>query len=365
MTGRSLPELTFAKNTERNALEVPPALKAAWQKCASLRMESTDRTVSILDVIGADFFGEGVTTRRIAGALRALGDGPVTVQINSPGGDIFEAVAIYNLLRMHQGEVTVQVLGMAASSASIIAMAGDRIEMGAGAQMFLHNAWSFVAGNAGELRALADDLDKADGEMAALYAARAGVEPSEAMAWMAADTWFTGAEAVEAGLADAIVDMAPTATPDDQIEARASGPNASACARPTSVEHEDTMTDEELETVRAEARAEGARAEAERLANILGAEGVTGDATRIAAAMDLAASAPDMAADKVVEFVAKHGAKDTPAQAPKSEKGLNARAGVPDSLAGAGVGSGIQGNAATENWKKIAAKRNSKLERTH
>ena len=90
--------------------------------------DASDNTISVLDVIGADYIsGEGVTAKRIAAALRSIGNKDVIVNINSPGGDFFEGVAIYNLLREHPAKVTVQVLGLAASAASIIAMAGDEI----------------------------------------------------------------------------------------------------------------------------------------------------------------------------------------------------------------------------------------------
>jgi len=101
----------------------------------------SDRTISIYDVIGYDFFGDGVTARRIAGALRNMGEGPVTVNINSPGGDMFEGLAIYNLLREHPGEVTVKVLGLAASAASVIAMAGDTVQIARAGFYMVHNAW--------------------------------------------------------------------------------------------------------------------------------------------------------------------------------------------------------------------------------
>ncbi len=83
-----------------------------------------DNSISVFDVIGQDYWGEGVTAKRIAGALRAMNGADVTVNINSPGGDMFEGLAIYNLLREYEGRVTVKVLGIAASAASVIAMAG-------------------------------------------------------------------------------------------------------------------------------------------------------------------------------------------------------------------------------------------------
>ena len=90
-----------------------------------------DNSISIYDVIGEDFWtGEGVTVKRIDAALRKIGNRDVVVNINSPGGDVFEGIAIYNRLREHPAKVQVKVMGLAASAASIIAMAGDEIQIG-------------------------------------------------------------------------------------------------------------------------------------------------------------------------------------------------------------------------------------------
>ena len=110
---------------------------------------SDDNTISIFDVIGQDYWtGEGVTAKRIAGALRAIGDGDVVVNINSPGGDMFEGLAIYNLLREHPGDVTVKILGVAASAASIIAMAGSEVQIARAMLHFLHEEKMLVEGAA-------------------------------------------------------------------------------------------------------------------------------------------------------------------------------------------------------------------------
>ncbi|KLB48562.1 peptidase, partial [Xanthomonas euvesicatoria] len=104
----------------------------------------------------------GVTARRVAGALRAMGKGPVTVNVNSPGGDMFEGLAIYNLLREHDGEITVKVLGLAASAASIIAMAGDTVQIARAGFLMIHNAWVMAVGNRNDLIEVADTLKPFD-----------------------------------------------------------------------------------------------------------------------------------------------------------------------------------------------------------
>ena len=174
-----------------------PAIKAA---------ASEDNTISIFDVIGTDFWtGEGVTAKRIAGALRAIGDKPVTVLVNSPGGDMFEGLAIYSLLREHPQEVTVKVLGLAASAASIIAMAGDELQIARAGFLMIHNAWIYAAGNRHEFREYADYLEPFDRSMADIYAARTGMEFDEIQKIMDAESWICGSDAIEQGFADALL----------------------------------------------------------------------------------------------------------------------------------------------------------------
>ena len=161
----------------------------------------------------------GVTSRRVGAALRRIGDRPVTVNINSPGGSYDEGVAIYNLLRTHGQKVSIRVLGLAASAASVIAMAGDEVLIGEGASLMVHNSYAIGVGNAGKLESLASALRGFDGAMARLYAARAGVDQTVAAAWMEAETYFVGEDAVSAGLADGML-SAPVKA-DDRVEASA------------------------------------------------------------------------------------------------------------------------------------------------
>ena len=121
---------------------------------------SEENDIGIFDVIGEDFWGEGVSSKRIASALRNIGsENPVTVNINSPGGDLFEGLAIYSLLKEHKGAVTVKVLSLAASAASIIAMAGDQIQVARAGFFMIHNAWTLAIGNRHDLRDIADFLE--------------------------------------------------------------------------------------------------------------------------------------------------------------------------------------------------------------
>lgn len=165
-----------------------------------------DRTISIYDVIGYDYWtGDGVTAKRVAAALRGMGPGPVTVNINSPGGDMFEGLAIYNLLREHDGEVTIKVLGLAASAASIIAMAGDTVQIARAGFFMIHNCWVVAIGNRNDLRAVADKLDPFDAAMADIYVARTGKDLAEIQQQMDGETWIGGSSAVDQGFADELL----------------------------------------------------------------------------------------------------------------------------------------------------------------
>jgi len=184
-----------------------------------------DRTISIYDVIGHDWWtGEGVTVKRIAGVLRSLGAGPLTVNINSPGGDMFEGLAIYNLLREHQGEVTVKVLGLAASAASIIAMAGDTVQIARAGFLMIHNCWVMAQGNRHDLREFVDTMEPFDAAMADIYAARSGQDLADVQRLMDGETWIGGSLAIEQGYADDLL-------PSDQVGKSDAKASASAVRR--------------------------------------------------------------------------------------------------------------------------------------
>lgn len=173
--------------------------------------QEAERTISMFDVIGQDYWtGEGVTAKRVASALRSMGAGPVTVNLNSPGGDMFEGLAIYNLLREHQGEVNVKVLGLAASAASIIAMAGDKVQIARAGFLMVHDCWILAVGNRHDLREMADTMEPFDRAMADIYAARTGAEQKDMQKLMDAETWIGGSDAVDQGFADALL-------PSDEI----------------------------------------------------------------------------------------------------------------------------------------------------
>ncbi|MFZ2996266.1 head maturation protease, ClpP-related [Sphingobium sp.] len=185
-------------------------------------LASSNPTVSIFDYIGDDGNGGGVSSSRVAAALRSIGAKPLTVEINSPGGNYFEGVAIYNLLRRHSAPVAVQVLGIAASAASVIAMAGDTIAIAHNAEIMIHQSRGLFYGTADEMTSATSVLQRIDQAMADTYAARTKRPVAEMAAWMRAETYMQGAVAVERGFADTVMER--EAQPPVYADASASHP---------------------------------------------------------------------------------------------------------------------------------------------
>lgn len=169
----------------------------------SIRAESAaDNVIQILGTIGEDYWSnEAVTVKSVSDRLAAIGSGDVEVHINSPGGDVFQGVGIYNVLRQYAGKVTVKVLGMAASAASIIAMAGDEILMGQSTFLMIHNAWVYGAGNKEEFRRLADYLEPFDAALCDVYVTRSSQPADSITAMMDAETWLDASKSIALGFA--------------------------------------------------------------------------------------------------------------------------------------------------------------------
>lgn len=218
----ALPRLEIQAR-EGLSFDLPKNVRARWN--GALRAQADDATITIYDVIGPR---EGVSASRIAAALRSIGNRDVVVNINSPGGDMFEGIAFYNLLREHKGKVTVRVLGLAASAASIIAMAGDTIQVAKSAYIMVHNVWVLAIGNRLDLREVADFLEPFDKTLAELYTARTGGAQATIAALMDAETYMDGADAIERGFADELM-------PADEVEEEraAMGQPVAASAAPS------------------------------------------------------------------------------------------------------------------------------------
>jgi len=155
--------------------------------------------ISIYDEIGA----YGVSAKAFLADLGKLpGKAPLTLRLNSPGGSVFDAVAIYNALQRHAGTVTVSIDGIAASAASYIAMAGDEIIMPENAFLMIHDPSGMVMGTAADMRAMAEALDKIGGSLLRGYAAKSGKAEKDIAKMMAKETWLDATEALDMGFAD-------------------------------------------------------------------------------------------------------------------------------------------------------------------
>lgn len=219
MSLRKLPEIASFRMPEVCAFVPDERALDDWN-AGVMAAQTDENTISMLEVIGEDWWsGSGVTSKRVKAALRAIGDQEVFVDLNSPGGDFFEGVAIYNMLRAHPKKVTVRILSLAASAASVIAMAGDEIQIGKAGFLMVHNAWVVAVGNRHDLADAARTMEPFDDAMAAVYADRAGVDKPKAAGWMDQETWFNGEQAIAEGLATAL--LPADAVAEDKAKARA------------------------------------------------------------------------------------------------------------------------------------------------
>jgi ATP-dependent protease ClpP protease subunit len=169
---------------------------------------------------GGGWFMDGISAADVAALLREAGPGPVNVRINSGGGDVFDGVAIHSLLARHAGTVVTYVDGLAASAASFIMLAGSRVVAARNSFVMIHDAMTYTYGNGDTHRSAGDLLDKVSDNIADMYAEKAGEDPPywrNVMTEHGEDgTWYTGQEAMDAGLVDEI-----TGTEDDDDETNA------------------------------------------------------------------------------------------------------------------------------------------------
>lgn len=171
-----------------------------WFKISNLSAESAD--IHIFDEIGM----YGTTAQGFVDQLNSITAPKITVYLNSPGGEVFDGIAIHTALAMSKAHVTTFVTGVAASAASFIAMAGDTIKMARNATMMIHDASGLAWGNAETMRSEADLLDKLSDNIADMYAMQAGGTAEDWRAAMKRETWYTGREALDAGLIDEITE---------------------------------------------------------------------------------------------------------------------------------------------------------------
>ncbi|EOP0574834.1 ClpP-like prohead protease/major capsid protein fusion protein, partial [Escherichia coli] len=161
----------------------------------------SDADIYIYDEIG--FWG--VTAKQFISDLNALGDiTHINLHINSPGGDVFEGIAIFNALKTHGASITVYVDGVAASMASVIAMVGNPVIMPENSFMMIHKPFGFTGGDAEDMRTYADLLDKVEAVLLPAYAQKTGKTTDEIAAMLADETWMSGAECLAQGFADQV-----------------------------------------------------------------------------------------------------------------------------------------------------------------
>jgi len=218
-TFNQLPQAKYRIELDSRAL-------AVWADKPFAAADGDDATVTIYDMIGEDpWTGEGFTAKRMSAALRAIGKRDVVVKINSPGGYVDEGISIYNMLAEHPAKVTVKVMGIAASSASIIAMAGDEILMGRGAMMMIHNSWGLAIGNRHDFAEASRVFEVFDRALADIYVGSTGKDIQDIMSLMdgenpASDgTWMDAEKAIDLGFSTGHFNV------DDDAQARSFVPD--------------------------------------------------------------------------------------------------------------------------------------------
>lgn len=174
------------------------------------RMEATEEVaeISIFDEIG----GWGVSAKDFKADFDMVrGSKKIRLLLNSPGGEIFASMGVYNLLVAYRKKIFVEVLGLAASGASVVALAGKELVMAEGSYLMIHEATGIVLGGSQEMRKTAEILEKFNAQIASIYANNSNLSKEEAAAAMTEETWYTGEEAVAAGFADRVEAHAPMA----------------------------------------------------------------------------------------------------------------------------------------------------------
>lgn len=176
-----------------------PYMNRRWYRIENAASQEAD--IFIYDVIA--FYG--VTADQFVKDLAKVTAKTINVRINSPGGDVFDGMAIFNALRRHDAKVVSHIDGLAASIASVIALAGEEVHIADNAFFMIHNPFALTIGTAAELRKTADVLDKVGGQILNIYRSKTGKTDAEIQQWMDSETWFNSGEAKVAGFIDNIV----------------------------------------------------------------------------------------------------------------------------------------------------------------
>lgn len=178
----------------------------------AVQNSAEESTVYIYDVIVSSdqqaMWG-GIAPESFAKTLNELKTPVINLRINSPGGDVFAGRAMETTIKDHPSKIVAYIDGYAASISSILAIAADEVQISDGSFIMIHHAWSFVGGNKGDLRKMADLLEKIDSTLVDTYVKKTGATADQVMSWLDAETWFTAKEAVSAGFAGKISEYKP------------------------------------------------------------------------------------------------------------------------------------------------------------
>lgn len=163
--------------------------------------EKNESTLTIYGIIGDSWWDDSTSAIEVDNALKQVGSNDLVIHLNSPGGDAFDGIAIYNRLKKHDGKVTIHIDGWACSAASVIAMAADELIMGAGSMVMIHEASNVIWGTKNDFRKQADLLEKLEDGIIDIYMTKANVEREKIKTMVDDETWFSANEAVEIGFA--------------------------------------------------------------------------------------------------------------------------------------------------------------------
>jgi ATP-dependent Clp protease, protease subunit len=195
--------LAFDEVSDKECPPIDPKIWNLFDAGVRVAAQGPANIIEIYGAIGDDYWADrSITAKTIAAELRKFGSADVEVHINSPGGDMFEGIAIYNVLAAHPGNVTVKIMGLAASAASIIAMAGNTVKMGLGSFMMIHECWVMAIGNKTSLKEVADWLAPFDDALRDIYVQRTSQEEKKVEKWMKSEKMFSASDAIDNGFAD-------------------------------------------------------------------------------------------------------------------------------------------------------------------
>jgi len=232
--------MTFGYRNQKNAEAVSrfwgkPLDRPEWYKIEASANDQAE--ILVYDVIGWPYNDAGDLVRYV----NSLGDKDILVRLNTPGGDVFDGMAIFNALANHKGKVTIRIEALAASMGSVLAMAGKEIQAYSNTMMMIHDPWIYTAGNQYELREMADLLEKISGNMLDVYAGRSKIGKREMKEIMKAETWYTAKEAKEKGFINTILETGKAAKAQFDLTMYANAPDG-IC----SIEGRD-LTEREIE----------------------------------------------------------------------------------------------------------------------